>query len=492
MDQYALYRDIAGRCDGDIYIGVVGPVRTGKSSFIRRFMELMVLPGIESGGNLDRMRDELPQSGDGRMVMTNQIRFVPNEAVALTLPDSGSARVRLVDCVGYMVDGALGADENGEARMVSAPWSDRPIPFDEAAETGTRRVIEDHSTIGVVVTTDGSILDLPRDAYARAEARTIAELKQLGKPFAVLLNSTHPQAGSTIDLRDELQRRYDVPVMAADVAHMRAEDMQSLLSDILLEFPLRELRIEAPGWVAGLDADHWLGGSVLESIRTAAKYIHHMRDGAAAVQAMRDNEYVESAQQDQLNMNDGSADLRVHMKEGLFYRILGEACGCEIDGEEHLFDLMKRMAADERAYARIAPALKSAESAGYGVVLPEVEEMELNPPELARDGGHYGVRLHASAPSIHMVRVSLQTDVSPIVGTEKQSGDLLESLIAAYRKDPAELWNTEVFGKPLRDLVRDEMGAKLLHLSDDVREKLGQSLGKIINEGSGGMLCILL
>ncbi len=492
MDQYALYRDIAGRCDGDIYIGVVGPVRTGKSSFIRRFMELMVLPDIESGGNLDRMRDELPQSGDGRTVMTNQIRFVPNEAVMLSLPDSGAARVRLVDCVGYMVDGALGADEDGGARMVSAPWTDVPIPFEEAAEIGTRRVIEDHSTIGVVVTTDGSILDLPRDAYERAEARAISELKRLGKPFAVLINSLRPQERAAIDLRNALHDQYDVPVMAADVQRMNGDDMRALLGDILMEFPLREMRIDAPGWVAGLDADHWLGKSVRDSIRAAAKSVRRMRDGAAAAAAINGNEYVESAIPGQLSMNDGAADLRINMKDGLFYKILGEACGCEIDGEEHLFDLMKRMAADQRAYARIAPALKSAEGTGYGVMLPEVEEMELNPPELARDGGHYGVRLHASAPSVHMVRVELKTDVSPIVGTEKQSGDLLESLIAAYRKDPAELWNTEVFGKPLRDLVRDEMGAKLMHLGDDVRMKLGQSLGKIINEGSGGMLCILL
>lgn len=492
MDQYALYRDIAGRCDGDIYIGVVGPVRTGKSSFIRRFMELMVLPGVGSGGNPDRMREELPQSGDGRTVMTNQIRFVPNEAVELSLPDSGSARVRLVDCVGYMVEGALGADENGEARMVSAPWTDQPIPFDEAAETGTRRVIEEHSTIGVVVTTDGSILDIPREAYERPEARTIAELKRLGKPFAVLINSARPQERAAQVLRDSLRDKYDVPVMAADVQQMRAEDMQRLLSDILMEFPLRELRIDAPGWVAGLDAAHWLGGSVLNSIRSAAKSVRRMRDGASAADVLNGNEYVESAVRGKLNMNDGTADLRINMKDGLFYRILGEACGCEIEGEEHLFDLMKRLAEDGRAYARIAPALKSAERSGYGVVLPEVEEMDLKQPEIAREGGHYGVRLHASAPSIHLVRVELQTDVSPIVGTEKQSGDLLESLIAAYRKDPEELWSTEVFGKPLRDLVRDEMGAKLSHLNDEVRVKLGQALGRIVNEGSGGMLCILL
>ena len=492
MDQNTLYRDIAGRCGGDIYIGVVGPVRTGKSSFIKRFMELMVLPNMEDEYGRERARDELPQSGAGKTVMTNQPKFVPNEAVQLQLKDASSARVRLVDCVGYLVPGALGTDENDSARMVRTPWFDHDIPFEEAAEVGTRKVIQDHSTIGVVVTTDGSIVGLPRAAYEEAEERAVRELKALGKPFIILLNSTHPSEAATRALAGQIQEKYAVPVIATDILNMRQEDVGEVLENLLFEFPLREIRIHAPSWLTSLDGGHWLGKSVLDTLKGAAEKISRVRDHAQVAQAFRENEYAEDASLYSIALNEGRAEYRLNMKDGLFYKILGEASGQEIENEEHLFELMKRLVENSRAYEKVADALKSVESTGYGVVLPAIEELDLSEPELAREGGHYGVRLRANAPSLHMIRVDLKTNVSPIVGTEKQSRELVESLTATYREDPSGVWATEVFGKPLRDLVRDEMGMKLNHLPEDARLKLRESMGKIINEGAGGMICILL
>lgn len=492
MDQNTLYRDIAGRCGGDIYIGVVGPVRTGKSSFIKRFMELMVLPGMGEGGDLERMTDELPQSGAGKTVMTTQIKFIPNEAVELQLKDDASARVRLVDCVGYMIPGALGAQEDDSARMVRTPWFDHDISFEQAAEIGTRKVIADHSTIGVVVTTDGSIVDVPRSSYEQAEARAVSELKALGKPFVVVLNSAEPKSQQARALAQHLEKEYAVPVHALNVMEMSEGDIGGLLESLLFEFPLREVRIAAPSWLSSLEEDHWLGHSVLESVQSAAGHMHKMRDYQQLIQSLSENEYAEDAVPGGIHLNEGSVDCRLNMRDGLFYRILGEACGQEIEGEEHLFELMKKLVESGKAYEKLSGALESVEKTGYGVVLPSMEEMQLSEPQLSKEGGHYGVRLHANAPSLHMVRVNLSTDVSPMVGTEKQSRELAELLTAEYKKDPSGVWATEVFGKPLRDLVRDEMSAKLVRMPDDVRSKLGQSLGKIVNEGNGGMICILL
>ena len=492
MDQNLLYSDIAGRCDGDIYIGVVGPVRTGKSSFIKRFMELMVLPNMEDEHERSRALDELPQSGAGKTVMTNQPKFVPNEAVELRLKDASNARVRLVDCVGYLSPGALGTSEDDAARMVRTPWYDHDIPFEEAAELGTRKVIAEHSTIGIVVTTDGSIVELPRSAYEEAEERAVSELRALGKPFIVVLNSTHPKDASTRSLEGRLQEKYGVPVLSTDIQNMGEEDVGGLMESLLFEFPLREIRIGAPAWLTSLDGGHWLGKAVLESIQTAAGSMRKVRDHGAVVAAFSENEYAEDATLHSIELNQGRVDYRLNVKDGLFYKILGEASGQEIEDEEHLFELMKRLVENSRAYEKVAGALESVKTTGYGVVLPTIEELDLSEPEVAREGAHFGVKLSANAPSLHMIRVDLKTNVSPIVGTEKQSKELVEHLAEEYRRDPSGVWATEVFGKPLRDLVRDEMGMKLTRLPDDVRMKLRESMGKIINEGTGGMICILL
>lgn len=492
MDQNTIYGDIAHRCGGDIYIGVVGPVRTGKSSFIKRFMELMVLPNMENEYAGERMRDELPQSGAGRTIMTSQPNFVPNEAAKISVGEGMEARVRLVDCVGYLIAGVQGAeDENGE-RMVRTPWFDRDIPFEEAAEIGTRKVISEHSTIGVVLTTDGSILDLPRSAYEGAESRVVKELQELEKPFVVVINSVHPQDRETQALKRALEEKYAAPVRTVDVQQMGEADIAALMKDVLYEFPIRQVRVDAPSWLTSLDRGHWLGKSVLETLADAAQKLKKVSDHEKIRAALTENEYTQSAEPQKLDLNMGDVEYRLEPKEGLFYRILGEASGQEIQGEEHLFELMKQLVQHSRAYQKLAPALESVEKCGYGVVLPQLEELTLSPPEIAREGGHYGVRLSAQAPSLHLVRVPIQANVSPIVGTQKQSQDLADSLAAQYREAPSDVWETEVFGKPLRDLARDEMGARLNRLSDDVREKLREALGKIINEGSGGMICILL
>lgn len=492
MDQTKLYQDIAGRCDGDIYLGVVGPVRTGKSTFIKRFMELLVLPNMRGEANRERAVDELPQSGAGRTIMTTQPKFIPNEAVEVILRDSASAKMRLVDCVGYLIPGVLGLNEGDESRMVRTPWFDHDIPFEDAAEIGTRKVIQEHSTVGVVVTTDGSIVDMPRSAYVEAEERVIRELKALGKPFVIVLNSKLPDSPDVQRMRDALTEKHGVPVQAMDVQGMQLDDVNELLESLLLEFPLREIRIHAPSWLTSLDEEHWLGRSVSESVQAAVGGMRRVRDHAALRQALEDNEYTEDVLAGEISLNDGSVEYRLTMKDGLFYRILGEASGQEIEGEEHLFELMKELVSAKREYDRVADALDSVRSTGYGMVAPAMEELTLEEPEMVKQGSHFGVKLKASAPSLHMIRVDIQTEVSPIVGTEKQSEELVKYLLSEFENNREGIWDTEIFGKSLNELVREGLSSKLMRMPEDVRGKLQESLQKIINEGNGGMICILL
>ena len=492
MDQQKLYRDIAGRCDGDIYMGVVGPVRTGKSTFIKRFMELLVLPNMEDDAERERTRDELPQSGAGQTIMTTQPKFIPNEAARVTLKDEATARVRLVDCVGYLIPGVQGLMDGDEARMVRTPWFDHDISFEEAAELGTRRVIQEHATVGVVVTTDGSVVDVPRSAYAQAEERVIDELKALGKPFIVVLNAAAPASEETQSLAKSMAGRYGVPVRPVDVLNMQMEDLNGLLEALLFEFPIREVRIQAPAWLTALAGDHWLGESVMEAIRAAADGMKRVRDHDLLRAALAENEYVESAEPTDINLNDGTLGYRLILADGLFYRVLGEASGQAIDGEAHLFELMKQLVAAKKAYDRVAEALDSVQRTGYGMVAPGMDEMQLMEPELVRQGAHYGVRMKASAPSIHMIKVDIQTEVNPIIGNQKQSEELVDSLKAEFAGNREGIWDTEIFGKTLNDLVREGIDGKLNRLPGDARQKLREALEKIVNEGAGGMICILL
>lgn len=492
MDRHELYRDIAGRTDGDIYIGVVGPVRTGKSAFIKRFVELAVLPEIASDARRERLRDEMPQSGAGKTVMTTQPRFVPDEAVELPLDDRTSARIRLADCAGYLIEGVLGIEENGESRMVRTPWFEHDIPFEQAAEIGTRKVIDEHSTIGLVVTTDGSFTSLPRTSYEDAEARVVKELKALGKPFAVVLNAAEPKSAPVQRLARSLQDLYGVPVQALRVPDMSEEDLKAVLSSVLMEFPVREAEIRLPSWLGALPEGHPLYVGILQTITGAAAQIKKMKDASVLSAAMAEMEGASEAQLRASHLNSGTLEYEMRLRDGLFYEILGQSCGQEIDGEERLFALMTELAFAKREYDRVADALSSARATGYGLVSPAMEEMRLQEPQIVRQGGRFGVKLNATAPSLHLIRVDVQTEVSPVVGSEEQGEELVQFLLSEFETDPKQLWQTDIFGKPLSQLVREGLSSKLSRMPDTTQSKMREALEKIINEGSGGMICILL
>ena len=492
MDQKNLYRDIAGRCEGDIYIGVVGPVRTGKSTFIKRFMELLVLPNIENANRRERAQDELPVSGAGRTITTTEPKFVPNEAVEVHLRDQAAFRVRLVDCVGYLIDGALGVSEGEETRMVRTPWFDHDIPFEDAAEIGTRKVIQEHAAVGVVVTTDGTVTELPREAYEAAEERVILELKALGKPFVIVLNTLNPEGAQAQALRKTLSDRYDVAVSAMNVDSARLSEINDLMESLLFEFPLTEIRLDVPGWLSALDANHYLVESVMAAARDAAGQMERVRDYRKLIETANANEYIDEMRATRIRLNEGAVEMKAEMADGLFFRVLGEASGQQVEGEEHLLKLMKELVDAKREYDRVKDALESVKETGYGLVPPEMDELTLEEPEIIRQGTRFGVRLKAGAPSLHMIRVDIETEVSPIVGTEKQSEELVQSLVGSFESDPKSLWETEIFGRTLNELVKEGLSGKLMRMPDDVRMKVQKSLSKIINEGNGGMICILL
>lgn len=492
MESFDLYRDIAERTNGDIYIGVVGPVRTGKSTFITRFMEKMVVPYIENPHRRARTQDELPQSGSGKTIMTTQPKFVPDEAVEITLPDHATASVRLVDCVGYLVQGVLGTQENDNARMVHTPWHDQDIPFEDAAEIGTRKVIADHSTLGLVITTDGSFTEFPRSAYTEAEERVVRELKQLGKPFVVVINSATPSKPETQQLRAALESRYDVPVAALDVKTMEMADITALLRDLLFAFPLREFRVELPAWVDALEEDHWLVQSLLDTLRKVNVPAPRMRDQAVFAQTLEENEYAEPAHQIVIKLGEGSVSYGLPLQDGLFNRILGEEAGTEIHGDAHLLSLLKELVAAKHEYDRVSTALDAVRQTGYGLVIPSISELTLEPPEIVKQGNRFGVKLKASAPSLHMIRTDITTEVTPVVGTEQQSEELVQYLLSEFEQNPGSIWETNFFGKSLHQMVREGLSNKLANMPLDAQEKVQETLTKIVNEGSGGMICILL
>lgn len=493
MEQaFDLYRDIADRTDGDVYIGVVGPVRTGKSTLISRMMEKLVLSAMAPGPRRDRISDELPQSASGKTIMTTQPKFVPSEAVNVDLGDQATVRVRMVDSVGYLVEGALGTEEDGASRMVHTPWFDYDIPFDQAAEIGTRKVIADHATIGLVVTTDGSIADLPRENYAPAEERVVQELKQLGKPFIVVLNSRSPRSEETQQLRQRLADRYQVPVMALNAKEMEQEDILAVFEQVLFQFPLREIRISAPGWLDALEEDHWLVKHVMDTVLGGAESLSRMREHTTFAQAFAESPYTDGLQSDGIDLGQGRLRYSLPLKEGLFNRILGEECGTEIRGDAHLLQLMKELVAAKTEYDHVADALKSVRETGYGLVTPAMSELTLQEPEIVQQGSRFGVKLKANAPSLHMIRVDIETEVSPVVGTEKQSEELVRYLLEEFENDPQSIWNTNFFGKSLHELVREGLSNKLMRMPADAQEKVQETLSKIINEGNGGMICILL
>lgn len=488
----SIYNDIAKRTGGDIYIGVVGPVRTGKSTFIKRFMDTLVLPNITDTYSKDRARDELPQSASGKTVMTTEPKFIPNEAVELHIDDNASFRVKMIDCVGYIVPGALGHTENDKPRMVMTPWSDEPMPFEVAAETGTQKVINEHSTIGVLVTTDGSIGEIPRESYVEAESRCISELKAQNKPFVIVLNSATPSNEETLALAAELEENFGVPVALVSCLELDEQDIRKILELVLLEFPVKELRFEMPGWIRVLESTHPLKKNLISDITSVAETISKVGDIRPAFDGLTEEEYNTEIELVEIDLATGKALLHTQVPENVFYRILGDKTGFEIDGEEDLISIMTELADMKHRYEKFEEAIAEVNETGYGIVTPCVEDLSLEEPEIVKQPGGYGVRLRASAPSIHMIKADIKTEVSPIVGSEKQSEDVVKFLLKEFEENPASIWESNIFGKSLHELVNEGLNAKLAHMPYDARMKLTDTLKKIINDGSNGLICILL
>lgn len=492
MERYNIYEDIAKRTNGDIYIGVVGPVRTGKSTFIKRFMDLIVIPNIADEYKKERAKDELPQSASGRTIMTTEPKFVPNEATLVTLEDNIKMKVRLVDCVGYLVNGAMGHMENDAPRMVSTPWFEERIPFEEAAELGTHKVINEHSTIGLVVTTDGSISEIPRESYVRAEERVIEELKALNKPFVVVLNSAYPESADTMSLRDELQEKYNTPVVIVDCLGLTNDNINEIFKSVLFEFPVDEVNIDLPPWLDSLNMEHWLKNQLVEEMKDIFNDVKNMRNVKEAVLKLIKCENVTNAEILEIDMGKGKVKVNLTFPESLFYKILSELAGVDVNNQSELVKIISEMAAIKKQYDKVAFALHEVSERGYGIVSPTMDELTLEEPEIVKQGGKFGVKLRASAPSIHMIRADIQTEVSPIVGSEKQSEELVEYLLDEFDQDPKKIWESNIFGKSLHELVNEGLHNKLYRMPENAQEKLQETLQRIINEGSGGLICIIL
>ena len=492
MGDSKIYRDIAERTGGDIYIGVIGPVRTGKSTFIKQFMETLVIPNMSSKYKVERATDEMPQSAAGRTIMTTEPKFIPEEAIEIDLDDAASFRVRMIDCVGYIVPSSLGYIENNAPRMVKTPWYDEEIPFNLAAEIGTRKVITEHSTIGLVVTTDGSISDIPREEYEEAEERVINELKEIKKPFAVLLNCADPAKEESRALAERLTDKYGVPIMAVNCLEITESEIQGVLSEVLYEFPVRSVAIDMPGWINSLDRDHWLRADVMGTIRSAAKGIRRIREIGSLVSALSENQYVTSAATRSIDLGTGKTRVKVELQPELFYKIIGEKTGLQIKNEADLMNSIAGLAAVKSKFDRLSDALDEVERTGYGIVMPSMDELTLEEPELMRQGGRYGVRLTASAPSLHIVKTNITTEVAPIVGSEKQSEDLVKYLLRGFEEEPSSIWQSNIFGKSLHELVNEGLHNKLSKMPMDARDKMRETIERIINEGCSGLICIIL
>jgi len=492
MASASIYHDIAERTGGDIYIGVVGPVRTGKSTFIKQFMEKMVLPNITAEYRKERANDELPQSSAGRTIMTTEPKFIPESAATINMEKNATMNVRLVDCVGYIVPSALGYIEDEQPRMVRTPWFEDPIPFDMAAEVGTQKVIKEHSTIGLVVTTDGSISDIPREEYEEAEERIVNELKEIDKPFIILLNCANPELNDAVMTANRLTEKYGVPVLPVNCLDLSEEDIKKILTRVLFEFPVKEIKISFPKWINTLPSEHWLRSSLTENIKTAASNIHHIRDVGNFETAFEASENVEKTTVNSIDLASGCANIGISVINSLFYKVLSEKTGILIEDEQKLMQSIQEFAQIKVKYQKIKNALDQVEATGYGIVMPDISELSLAQPEIVKQGGRYGVRLRASAPSIHLMKADITTEVSPIVGSEKQSEDLIMYLLSEFEESPEKIWDSNIFGKSLHELVNEGLHTKLARMPEDARMRIKETIERVINDGCNGLVCIIL
>lgn len=493
MESYNnIYRDIATRTQGDIYIGVVGPVRTGKSTFIKKFMDMIVLPRMDNDYKRARALDELPQSSGGRTIMTTEPKFIPNEAIEISAGDSASFKVRMIDCVGYIVDGARGYIEDEMPRMVMSPWADEPIPFADAAEIGTKKVISEHSTVGIVITTDGSITEIEREDYIEAEERVIRELKELNKPFIVVMNCVNPNSPKVIEICRNMSEKFDVTVVPLNCMTMNDSDINYVMEQILYEFPLKEVGVKIPGWVLSLKNNNPLRDGIQNIVFDKADNIRKISDVIRLPEILKECEYIEDVKVDKMDAGRGVAEIDIVVPDSMFYDTVREMTGFSIDDRMTMLNQLMELSEIKTEYDKIASALCEVKQKGYGIVTPSLDELTLEEPEIVKQGSRFGVRLKASAPSIHMIRADIETEVSPIVGTERQSEELVHYLLNEFESDTKKIWESNIFGKSLHELVNEGLHNKLYRMPDDAQMKIQETLQKIINEGSGGMICIIL
>lgn len=492
MEERNIYQDISQRTNGDIYIGVVGPVRTGKSTFIKRFMDTLVIPNIESEHQRERAVDELPQSAAGRTIMTTEPKFIPEDAVEINIDNTATLKVRMIDCVGYIVPSALGYVEDELPRMVKTPWFEEAIPFNMAAEIGTKKVITDHSTIGLVITTDGSISDIEREEYEDAEERVVNELKEINKPFIILLNSMYPNSNETVVLCQKLQEKYSVPVIAVSCIDLDENQIKRILAQILFEFPIKEIKIDMPKWLTSLEKNHWLRNNIYSAIQKSASKAEKIRELQTIVQDISLCEHVLSTDTIGIDLGKGYGRISLTLKPDLFYKVLSEKTNLDIKDECSLLDYMLDLASVKKRFERIADAYDEVNETGYGIVMPTMEELSLEEPEIIKQGGKYGIRLKAAAPSIHLMKTRITTEVTPIVGSEQQSEELVMYLLKEFEENPSKIWESNIFGKSLHELVNEGLHNKLYRMPEDARKKMKETIERIINDGCNGLICIIL